>query len=170
VKELWNVSANDPNYDPACDLDANGRIDNSDALLLMMRAEAYAGDYPGAEDVDFLSGQSNISSKVKLALSQGYEYRVPIIARNIESFDGMKISIKYEPDAVALKTAAEQVFGCFTKLGEISGTGINITATSPGIIELTCGASIQQDPSGTKILTIVKFVALKNGATTVYVE
>jgi hypothetical protein len=166
----FNVSVYDPEYDPACDLDANGRIDNSDALLCMHFCGYYAGDYPGAENVDFLSGQSIISSNVKLALSQGYEYRVPIIARNIGSFAGMVVTVRYDPDALALKTAAEQVFGKFASPGKIPGTGITITAASPGVIELSCDSSVQKGEMGSTLLTVLKFEALRNGAATVFIE
>jgi hypothetical protein len=164
----WNAGVNSPGYDPACDLDANGRVDNSDALLLMEHYGSYAGDYPGAWDVDFLAGQSIVGSTVKLALYEGCEYRVPITAKNIGAFAGMAVT--YDPSALKLKTAAEQVFGQFTSAGGIPGTGITIASASPGIIKLAFDTAAPQGAAWTGIVTVLKFEALRNGATTVSIE
>ena len=173
IMELWNVNANDPNYDPACDLDADGRIDNSDALLLMMYYGYTCADYAGSDGLDTtitpISGILN--STVKLALSQGYEYRVPIIAKNIESFSGTAISISFDQTALKLITMAEQTYGGYgASAGVIPGTGITITSVSPGIITFTFDAAIPQNETWSGIITVLKFEALTNGASTVYVE
>ena len=167
---LWNVSANDPNYDPACDLDGNGRIDNSDALLLMLDYGKTSGDYAGASDFEITPTTGVLNSTVKLSLSQGYEYRVPIIAKGIETFAGKAVTVTYDQTALNLKTIAEQKYGEYTSTGTIPGTGITVTSASPGNITFTFDATIPQGGTWSGIITVIKFEALKNGSATVYVE
>jgi len=170
LQGLWNVSANSLNYDPACDLDGNGRIDNSDALMLMMRYGYSTVDYAGAEGVDFGLGSGIVNSTVKLALSQGYEYRVPIVARNVASFAGKAITITYDQTALELWTVAEQVYGKHVSAGVVPGSTITVVSISPGVAILTFDAAIPQGGVWSGVVSILKFKALTNGATTVHIE
>ena len=170
MQGLWNASANDARYDPACDLDANGRVDNSDALMLMERYGYSAGDYAGAGDVDFQSGQGIAGSTAKLALTQGCAYRVPVTARNAASFAGKQVTVTYDQTALKLITAAEQAYGTYASAGAIPGSGATVASAAPGTIVLTFEADIPQGGTWTGLITIIKFEALKNGATTVLIE
>ena len=170
LQGLWNVSASNINYDPACDLDGNGRIDNSDALMLMMRYGYSSVDYAGAEGVDFSLGSGIVNATVKLALSQGYEYRVPITARNVTSFTGKAITITYDQAALELRTVAEQVYGKYVSTGVVPGSMITITSISPGVVVFTYDAAIPQGSVWSGVISVLKFEALTNGATTVHME
>ena len=171
INELWNASAYDLNYNPACDPDASGRIDNSDALLLMVNYGKKSTDYAGSENIAINPATGILKSTVKLALDQGYEYRIPIIARNIETFTGKTISVSYEQTELKLITIAEQVYGAYgATTGEIPGAGISITSVSPGFLTFGFDAVIPQNGTWNGIITVLKFEALVNGASTVYVE
>ena len=169
LQSQWNACANGAGYSPACDFDADGRTDNSDALLLMTHYGLSAWDYPGAEAVDFGAAPGPTGSSVTLGLIQGREYIVPVTAQNIGSFDGRAITVSYDQAALGLLSAAGQLHGDYASAGPVPGTGITVAAVSPGSLTLEFGAEIPQGASWTGAMTIIKFVALANGETDVYI-
>ena len=105
-----------------------------------------------------------------LEISQNNEYRITISAQNITSFTGKTVTVTYDPTKLQLLNAAEQVYGAHTATGAIPGTGLTITANSPGALEFELSAAIQQGDAWAGVITIVKFKALANGTTVIKVE
>jgi len=50
ILNLWNVMYGDPSYNAACDLDADGRIDNTDLMMAIERLGYTSRQYPGVSD------------------------------------------------------------------------------------------------------------------------
>jgi len=169
MTELWNTNANNPNYDPSCDLDGNGRIDNSDALLLMMHYGYSAAQYAGAEDVDALSDLGTYIP-IKLTVSQDEEYLVPISVRNISTFTGKTITVTYNPAMLQLKNTAEHAYGAYTAVGAIPDTGVTIKEITQGSVKLAFDMAVPQGKPWSGVITVFRFQALDTGITTVSVE
>jgi len=170
VRAIWNSCAGDGAYDPACDLNSDGRVDNSDSMLLMANYGKSAWDYPGAENADFSAGPGLVNSSVKLALSQGASYRVPVFAKGVSSFAGKAVTITYDQAALRLVTLAEQAYGEHKAAGGIPGTGITVTSVSPGCATLEFEAHVPQGALWTGIISVMRFEALANGTTEVHIE
>ncbi|MDR0491285.1 MAG: dockerin type I domain-containing protein [Oscillospiraceae bacterium] len=52
VSDLMNVISSSPNYNPACDLNSDRRIDNEDILLVLEMLGKTIADYPGSDMAD----------------------------------------------------------------------------------------------------------------------
>jgi len=53
ITEASGISANNPNYNPACDLNADGIINSLDIMMAVENADKYSRQYPGAGNVNF---------------------------------------------------------------------------------------------------------------------
>jgi len=165
ILDHWDINVHDPNYDPACDLNADGRIDNADIMTLNERFGYSSSQYAGAEDVDFF-----VKKGQGLSVTQGAEYCIPLSAQNIASFAGEEISVTYDPNELQLINVADQLYDAHTAAGAIPGTGITITSVSPSSLKLTFEATILSGKTWSGVITILKFKALITGTATMIVE
>jgi len=105
-----------------------------------------------------------------IAASHGREYHVNINAENIASFAGRAIVVTYNHTQMQLLNVAEQVYGTYTSVGAIPGTGITVTQAWPGTLTLVFSPSIPQGSLWSGTVTILKFKALTTGNVVVNVS
>ena len=160
-----NINANNPLYNPARDMNADGRPDNGDIMLLLSNWGRCACGYAGAGDVDF-----NSDITTKFASIQGEEYRITLSAWKIASFAGKMITVSYDPTVLQLVNVADQVYGTYSVAGAIPGTALTVAAVSPGTVSITSNVTIPVGKSWAGVITILKFKALATGATAVSVK
>ena len=165
IMAYWDLSVNDPGYIAACDLNADGRIDNDDLLLVIEYLGYAAWNYAGAEDVSFFS-----NPVVDLTVSQGGEYLIALSAWDMASFAGRTMTVTYDPAKLQLADAAAHVYGTYTSADAIPGTGITVTSVSSGSIMLTFNTTIPQGKTWSGVITVFKFKALAAGITTLSVQ
>jgi len=155
-------------YDPACDLDMDGFIEQADLLI----AEAHLGrtskDYAGAENVSIALPPE--IANILLTFDLGEECLVPIGARNIATFAGKTITVTYDPEKLQPMGAAAQASGAYISVGAVPGTGVTVTSLSYGSVTLTFDAPVPQGKEWSGTVTVLKFITLEQGMAVVSVE
>ena len=164
---LYGALMNDSKYNPACDLNIDGCVDIFDLMMLTYNFGCSSGDYAGAGGVA-ITYPPKITD-VLLFLSEGDEYIVPLSAMNVATFNGMTITVTYDPTMLQLLNIAEQAYGTHVSGGAIAGTGITVMSVSPGSVALNFNVAIQPGKTWSGAITALKFKAIGNGLATVRV-
>jgi hypothetical protein len=82
---------------------------------------------------------------------------------NIESFDGLYITITYDSSQLQLINIAGHTNTNHITTGMIPGTDITVTKAEPGLIIMTISKVIPSGMSWSGVITLLRFEALITG-------
>lgn len=108
-------------------------------------------------------------SSIDLTLISGQEVKLAVVGKNISSFSGVVITVTYDDEKLQLMDAASQMHESYINTGPIPGTGITITSTTPGQIQLTFDKAIPAGKWWSGVVTVLSFSALTNGTANISV-
>jgi len=107
------------------------------------------------------------NTQITINGNSGDYYYVIVNGRDKTLFNS--VTLTYDSTKLQLINIAAQTNAIYTTTGAIPGTGLTVTAVTPGSVTFSFSKAITQGKSWTGAITVFKFKALANGPTNVSV-